>query len=109
MLARPVLRPLRRRLVPALAPPRSPSALVSTSPARRDTPVSFVSYLGGQRGQTEVGVPHDKGRADGAAPVATEGGDAQTTAVPLTRAAYAGLTPTLRRFALNDKVAVVSG
>jgi hypothetical protein len=75
-----------------------------TSAAKKCSPeVPVVSYHQGER--VESAIPYD----NKAGPVNPEGQDEVKVAIPLKPEVYSQLTPTLTKFTLPGKVAVVTG
>lgn len=70
----------------------------------QESQVPVISYQGGERITEELHIG-----ATTSAPVSPPGGDAESVATPLSPGAYKHMTPTLRKFTLPDKVAVVTG
>ena len=105
MLARTSLGTVSRRAlrVKSLAIPGSQAAF-SNGPRPQEPAKSVLSYLGGQRSQSEIDL-----NLGSNGPVTPPGSDVQKTAKPLKHHIYAQLTPTLHKFTLRDKVAVVTG
>ncbi|KAF2764734.1 NAD(P)-binding protein [Teratosphaeria nubilosa] len=106
MFARSALRIAGRRT--AIARPTSFTPIVSragfqTSIKKQDPEVVAVSYKDGVRQEEHIEVSASSG------PVAPPGQDVEVPAIPLTQEAYKHLTPTLSRFTLPGKVAVVTG
>ena len=110
MYARPILRTaLRRSVAPScrVATRASLSTTVrrQTSPTEtlRDRHVSVTSFEGGKTTQEQLQVSEDN------KPVPPPGGDSESVAVPLDPAVTEQLTPTMAKFTLHGKVAVVTG
>ena len=105
MLARASLGSVGRRTFSfrSLPIPKTLSSLSSTS-SHKDSAVSVVSYRDGQRKQDELGAT-----AATNGPVTPPGSDSQKIAQPLNPSIYSQLTPTLSKFTLRDKVAVITG
>lgn len=108
MLARASFRVASRAgagLRPAIT--AAPFRTFKTSPIRKDDAsnedhIPVVHYEKGQRVTEDIHVP-DNG------PVVPAQGDIETKAVPLKKAVYDQLTPTLSKFCLPGKVAIVTG
>ncbi|KAL1306081.1 hypothetical protein AAFC00_004201 [Neodothiora populina] len=97
-----------RAFKPSFAPV-SQRAFLSRSAVRRDPEsvnekhINVVGYKGGQRTEEDLPVSAKD------EPVAPPGQDAQAVATPLNLDILPQLTPTLRKFTLPGKVAVVTG
>ena len=105
MLARPALglvsrRAFRRTLIPTTII----QASLSTGIRQLNPLVSVVSHSDGER--TQQGL---EAKPEGTGPVMPPGNDLQRTAKPLHASVYSQLSPTLHKFTLQDKVAVVTG
>lgn len=70
----------------------------------QEAQVPVVSYQGGERITEELKVG-----TNSSGPVAPPGADAERTATPMSPQAYKHLTPTLAKFTLPNKVAIVTG
>lgn len=81
---------------PAFAAPR----YISNASARD---ISVIHYKDGERTQEEVKQTKDDG------PVQTDGVDEKNIAEPLTQKVIDTLTPTMKRFTLAGKIAVITG
>ncbi|KAK5162874.1 uncharacterized protein LTR77_011131 [Saxophila tyrrhenica] len=106
MLASSVLRNATRptlRLLPKLQRRPLPAAY-NTSTKLFDPSISALGYQGDELTEQEVGVG-----VQGNAPVKPPGADFGRAAMPLSSNVYPLLTPTLNKFTLRDKVAVVTG
>lgn len=92
------------------APAVQRAALFNTSAKAADPEVvqekevPVVSYKDGQRSQEEIHV-----EKSGTGPVSPPGQDLETAAQPLNPQVLKHLTPTLHKFTLPGKVAVVTG
>ena len=73
----------------------------------RDPAILESNNRGGHRNQQEIAVARVAAQASG--PVTPPGGDLQRIAEPLNSSIYSQLTPTLSKFTLRNKVAVVTG
>lgn len=105
MLARSVLRIAGRQAFrpAAFAVPIQRATFRSTS--KNDDPdVPVVSYQDGQRTEESLFVNPNR-----ISPVSPQGVDVQKSAVPLNPNVYPQLTPTLSKFTLPGKVAIVTG
>ena len=103
MLARHLTRAALR---PAYRPTTfATRALITYSAKRSFSEIPVVSYEGGHRHE-EVIRPTN---SSASGPVSPAGQDEQKKAHALATNAYEHLTPTLSRFTLRDKVAVVTG
>lgn len=65
----------------------------------------IVSYEGGNRTEEMLNFPN----TGATGPVSSPVGDVEKRAVPFNRNAYQHLTPTLSKFTLPDKVAIITG
>jgi hypothetical protein len=83
--------------------PKSRASLSSTA-IQKDSTVPVVSYRDGQRMEGDVGTTTEIN-----GPVTPPGSDLQKIAQPLNPSIYSQLTPTLTKFILRDKVAVITG
>ncbi|KAK5109981.1 hypothetical protein LTR62_006348 [Meristemomyces frigidus] len=79
-------------------------ATFTTSAKRFEPEVPVVSYGSGQRVEERLSVPHGQ-----SGPVNPPGGDQMKVAHPLGPNATQHLTPTLSKFTLSGKVAVITG
>lgn len=108
MFARSALRAASRRAIvrPTTFTPMMPAvrAGFKSSVKHNDPEVPVVSYSGGQRLEEQLQVT---GGSSG--PVQTEVVDEQNRAQALDPEVYKHLTPTLAKFTLRDKVAIVTG
>jgi len=106
MFARSVLRTAGRQAFrPATAQPSLFRASFKNSSKSNDPDVPVVSYQDGQRTESALHVPENGSTG----PVAPPGIDTQKTATALKPNAYQHLTPTLSKFTLPNKVAIVTG
>lgn len=112
MFARSVLRTATRQTIrpttffttPAVTAPVQRATFKSSS--RNNEPdVPVVSYHEGQRTEETLNVP----KSSSTGPVSSPVKDAQKVAIPLNPNVYAQLSPTLAKFTLQGKVAVVTG
>ncbi|KAM3419476.1 hypothetical protein BST61_g5402 [Cercospora zeina] len=87
----------------SLAPVVSRATFKSSTKAS-DPEVPVISYRKGERSEAKV-----QYEASGNGPVSPPGADEVKTAIPLKPEAFPHLTPTLQRFTLNGKIAVVTG
>jgi len=109
MFARSVFKTAARRATTAARPanaftPLTSRAAFSHSVKKDDPEVPVISYQNGQRQEQSLFVP-----AMSAGPVTPPGQDIEKAAVPLSPSIMPHLTPTLQKFTLLDKVAVVTG
>lgn len=85
----------------------APLRSFKTTAIRKDEPgedhIPVVHYEKGQRVTEDIHVPENS------APFIPKEGDIESKAIPLKEAAYRQLTPTLKKFCLPGKVAVVTG
>lgn len=84
--------------------PTQQRAAFATSMKRRDPEVPVIHYENGKRTEEQVHVP-----AGQSGPVAPEGADEQRAAKRFDPKVMDYLTPTLAKFTLQGKVAVVTG
>lgn len=105
MSARSALRLGQRavRRAPAFSPMASRAAFSSTAKAS-DPEVPVISYRRGERKEDAI---HYEAAKSG--PVSPPGCDEQKPAVPLNKEVFHKLTPTLQKFMLQGKVAIVTG
>ena len=105
MLSRTSMRLLRRSTsrFKSFSIPKSRANLSNTT-IQKDSTIPVVSYRDGQRKEGEVGATTESN-----GPVTPPGSDMQKTAQPLNPSIYSQLTPTLTKFTLRDKVAVITG
>ena len=105
MLARPALRTASKRAFrpPSRLPKAFPASLNTTSKWNYPA-VPVINYKGGERTEGAIDI-----KTDLTGPVTPFGDDEQKTAKPLDPNVYSQLTPTLHRFTLRNKVAVVTG
>lgn len=89
---------------PLILTPSITRANLHTTTRQHDLSVSMTSYRGGQREQRDIEV-----KTESAAPVTPLGNDVQKAAMPLSPSVYSLLTPTLHKFTLPNKVAMVTG
>lgn len=107
MFGRTALRVAGRRAVqPATFTPFVSRAALSSSSKKNDPEVPVVSYRKGERSETTV---QYEANGSGNGPVSPPGTDEEKKAVPLKADAFKHLTPTLQKFTLVGKVAVVTG
>lgn len=104
MLARNALRLTQRAIRPAAFTPSISRAAFNSSSKTNDPEVPVISYHKGER--TEEAVQYE---ANKAGPVNPPGADAEKPAIPLKSEILSKLTPTLQRFTLQGKIAVVTG
>lgn len=78
--------------------------MISNTSTQNDPSIAVVSYRSGKRRQQELDV-----KPEGNGPVTPAGNDLQKVAKPLNPSIYSQLTPTLHKFTLRDKVAVITG
>jgi hypothetical protein len=83
--------------------PKSRASL-STTTIQQYSTIPVVSYRDGQRKEGDVAANTE---ANG--PVTPPGSDLQKIAQPVNPSIYSQLTPTLTKFMLRDKVAVITG
>ena len=88
---------------PRVAAPIQRAAFNSSSKDNKPE-VPVVSYQDGQRTVETLNIP-----AGASVPVQPPTGDVQKAAIPLNPNVYAQLTPTLAKFTLPGKVAIVTG
>ncbi|EMC99459.1 hypothetical protein BAUCODRAFT_29808 [Baudoinia panamericana UAMH 10762] len=109
MFARTTLRLASRRTVAISRPSTSIApvtrATFTTSIKRSDPEVPVVSYEGGNRTEETIRVP----AATAAGPVTPPGTDEEKRAFPLKPSVYEHITPTLSKFLLTNKVAIITG
>lgn len=74
---------------------------IRKDPSKEDS-IHVVHYEKGQRVESDIEVNEDK-------PVMPAVEDVETRAIPLKQRVYETLTPTLKKFCLPGKVAVVTG
>lgn len=110
MFGRTALRVAGRRTAAATRPPAFTPMLsraaFNSSSKNSDPEIPVVSYQAGERQETVV--QYDT-NATGNGPVAPPGADEEKKARPLKPEALKHLTPTLQKFTLLGKVAVVTG
>jgi len=104
MLARSILRQSARAVRPATFAPLTSRAAFNSSSKKNDPEVPVISYRQGERKEEQI---HYDAKASG--PVNPPGGDAEKNAIPLKSELIPQLTPTLQKFTLAGKVAVVTG
>ena len=88
---------------PALFSLPNSHATFNSSAIHHEPTVPVISYFKSKRLENELAASKSNGLSGIA------GVDAQRIAVPLSSKAYTQLTPTLRKFTLPGKVAVVTG
>ncbi|KAK3717434.1 hypothetical protein LTR37_005824 [Vermiconidia calcicola] len=104
-MARPALGLASRRAFRRTPTPTTiVRANLSTGIRQLNPLVSVVSYSDGERMQEGI-----EAKPEGTGPVMPPGNDLQKTANPLNASVYSQLSPTLFKFTLQDKVAVVTG
>ncbi|KXT12801.1 hypothetical protein AC579_1823 [Pseudocercospora musae] len=108
MFGRTALRVASRRVVgrPAAFTPVLSRAAFNSSSKNSDPEIPVVSYRRGERQETTV---QYEASGNGNGPVSPPGADEEKKAIPLKPEALKHLTPTLQRFTLPAKVAVVTG
>ena len=94
----------KHAIEPLILTPTISRATLSTSSRQDDPSVSVISYRDGKRKEKDIIV-----RAEGSGPVNPPGTNLQKTAKPFSPEVCSQLTPTLHKFTLPDKVAVVTG
>ncbi|KAK4507682.1 hypothetical protein PRZ48_001417 [Zasmidium cellare] len=104
MLARTALRFTQRAVRPAAFAPLTSRAAFNSSSKSNDPEVPVISYHNGER--TEEALKYE---AQKSGPVTPPGADAEKPAIPLKPEILSKLTPTLNRFTLPGKIAVVTG
>lgn len=109
MFARSVVRSAGRCAITATRPVSAFTPMVSRaafnhSSKKEDPEVPVISYQDGQRQEQSLFVP-----STSSGPVNPPGQDVEKAAVPLKPSIVPQLTPTLQKFTLLDKVAVVTG
>jgi hypothetical protein len=91
------------RAATAVAPFRTfKTTSIRKDEAAKEDSIHVVHYEKGQRVETDIEVDESK-------PVIPEVQDVEIRAVPLQRRVFETLTPTLKKFCLPGKVAVVTG
>jgi hypothetical protein len=91
------------RTATAVAPFRTfKTTAIRKDEAAKEDSIHVVHYEKGQRVEHDIEVDESK-------PVIPEVQDVEIRAVPLQRRVYETLTPTLKKFCLPGKVAVVTG
>lgn len=106
MLARSIFRSSARAVRPATFAPitsRTSRAAFNSSSKKNDPEVPVISYRDGERKEESINYDAKAG------PVNPPGGDAEKAAIPLKPELIPQLTPTLQKFTLSGKVAVVTG
>lgn len=104
MLARSALRLTQRAVRPAAFAPLTSRAAFNSSSKSNDPEVPVISYHRGERKEEAIQYEAQK-----SGPVTPPGADAEKAAIPLKPDVLSKLTPTLQRFTLPGKVAVVTG
>ena len=84
--------------------PNTHRAALNVTAKANDPAVSVISYPQGERTQKEIDI---KTAANG--PVKPAIGDESRLAEPMNPNVYSQLTPTLHKFTLRNKVAVITG
>ncbi|KXT07354.1 hypothetical protein AC578_424 [Pseudocercospora eumusae] len=105
MFGRTALRVASRRVI-ARPAAFTPVVSFNSSSKNSDPEIPVVSYRRGERQETTV---QYEASGNGNGPVTPPGADEQKKAIPLKPEALKHLTPTLQRFTLTGKVAVVTG
>jgi len=106
MLARSVLRTAGKRTFrpTTITAPIQQRATFKSGSKKNEPEVPVISYENGTRTEQSIFVP-----AQQPGPVVPPGGDEQRVARPFNPDVMSHLTPTLAKFALTNKVAVVTG
>lgn len=105
MFGRTALRAATRTVSrPSSFTPVLSRATFTSSTKASDPEVPVISYRKGER--SEAKVQYETGSSG---PVSPPGADEVKTAIPLKPEALQHLTPTLQKFTLNGKIAVVTG
>ncbi|KAF2207913.1 hypothetical protein CERZMDRAFT_50209 [Cercospora zeae-maydis SCOH1-5] len=106
MFGRTVLRAAARTASrPSSFAPVISRATFTSSTKARGPEVPVISYRKGERSEAKVQYEASSGNG----PVSPPGADEVKTAIPLKPDALPHLTPTLQKFTLNGKIAVVTG
>lgn len=105
MFARSALRLSQRAARPTSFAPLTARATFKSSSRTNDPEVPVVSYRSGERSEEQL--RFDAAKNSG--PVSPPGADIEKHAVPLRPEIHSKLTPTLQKFTLPGKVAVVTG
>lgn len=105
MFGRTALRAASRTVSrPSSFTPVVSRATFKSSTKASDPEVPVISYRKGERSEAKV-----QYEAGSSGPVSPPGADEVKSAIPLKPEAFQHLTPTLQKFTLNGKIAVVTG